>query len=93
MKNFVLIIILIVGASVGLTLLISKFSNKKLYKYIPSIVTFLLGALLFYTAWANLDVFASIGFALMGVISFASALSGLITGVTIDYILPMIKGK
>lgn len=92
MKNFILILVLIIISFILITFILHKiFKSKKFVKYIPSIAAIALGAYSIYLARTSTQGFQGIGFMLLGIMSFAGFLSGFISGIFLDYMLPRIK--
>lgn len=92
MKNFILILVLIIISFILITLILHKiFKGKKFVKYIPSIAAVALGAYSIYLAKTSTQGFQDIGFMLLGIMSFAGFLGGFFSGIFLDYILPRIK--
>lgn len=87
MKNFILILILILVIFSLLTLLLNHyFKKRKFIKYIPSIIMFLLAVYTFYVAKTSTEGFLDIAYILLTIMSIVGLASSLVTAFVLDFI-------
>ena len=94
MSRFLGILMIILMIFSGITYLMDRFFKNKYIKYIPAMVVLLLGVYNFYGArFMPSEGFQDLARVILGVMAMAGFLSGIATGVVIDYLLPMRKRK
>lgn len=86
MKNFIMILILILIIFSLLTLLLNHyFKKRKFVKYIPSIIMSPVAIYTFYVAKTSTEGFLDIAYILLTVMSIVGLVSSLVTALILDF--------
>lgn len=94
MDRFIAVLLGITLFFAGLTYILGKFTKKiRIIKYIPGIIAILLGVYYIYIARQPHIGFEGLAMAILAIMLFWAALSNLVTGVIIDFVIPMIKNR
>jgi uncharacterized membrane protein HdeD (DUF308 family) len=83
------ILLVIVGVFSAVTYLLHRLFKNKYIKYIPTVIALIFAVYNFYGARTlPMEGFQDLARALLGVMLMAGFLSGIATGVAIDYLIP-----
>lgn len=94
MARFLLVLFILTVIFVALTYFIYTFSKKtRVIKYLPGIICAILAGYYFYVARQPSTGFEGIAFLLLMIMLAWMSLTNFITGVFIDYIMPILRKK
>ena len=92
MSRFILLLIAIFVIMVAITVLLDfVFQRNKLIKYFPPLTFLALAIYYYYLSTTSYTEFEDIARILMAIMLFTAFISGLISGLFMDYVFP--KGK
>ncbi|MFT9493469.1 hypothetical protein [Anaerosolibacter sp.] len=94
MPRFLGILLIILGVFSLVTYLLHRFFKNKYIKYIPTVAALIFAVYNFYGArMLPAEGFQDLARVILGVMLMAGFLSGIATGVIIDYIIPIRNRK
>ena len=90
--RFLLILLVIFAVISGITVFLHYIFRKMAFiKYIPGLLFLLFGIYFFYLSQQAIDGFRDIAMLIMAFMAMAGFAGGIVTGVFIDALLPIIK--
>ncbi len=87
MDPFYIVMVLGIVIIIGFVLLVNKYFHKKrIIKYIPFIITLLMGISLTFTAFYIASPYSSLGLGILGITNLIASIAALFTALMIDLI-------